>query len=261
MIKKLMLIIILILSFGIVSCSTKKSFKMTTNINSDYDLVDLINYSTKSGNLEAIKYVVEKDKYVVEEDRRFKGFKDRLVSSVILPKAAYYGHLEIVKYLVENGADINAKDNNGWTSLIHAAYNGHLEVVKYLVENKADINAIGKYFGFDGLTSLMFASMNGHLEVVKYLVENGANINDRNEALMGASISGHLEVVKYLVENGADINTKDYVGITPLIYASMFGNFELVEYLIEKGADVNIKYKGRKASDYAKNHVKDLFKK
>ena len=192
MYKKLTLIIILILSFGIVSCSTKKSFKMTPNINSDYDLVDLINYATKSGNLEAIKYVVEKDKYVVEEDRRFK---DRLVSSVILPKAAYYGHLEIVKYLVENGADINAKDYEEFTSLIRA------------------------------------------------------------------SINGHLEVVKYLVENGADINTKDHVGITPLIYASMLGNFELVKYLIGKGADVNIKYKGRKASDYAKNHVKDLFKK
>ena len=71
MYKKLTLIIILILSFGIVSCSSKKSFKMTPNINSDYDLVDLINYATKSGNLEAIKYVVEKDKYVVEEDRRY----------------------------------------------------------------------------------------------------------------------------------------------------------------------------------------------
>ena len=66
MYKKLILIIILILSFEIVSCSIQKSFKMTTNINSSDDLVDLLNYASKSGNLEAIKYVVEK--YKIKED-------------------------------------------------------------------------------------------------------------------------------------------------------------------------------------------------
>ena len=52
--------------------------------------------------------------------------------------------------------------------------NGHLEVVKYLVENKANIHAKNDY-------ALRLASGNGHLEVVKYLVENGANIHAKND--------------------------------------------------------------------------------
>ena len=45
----------------------------------------------------------------------------------------------MVKYLLEKGADIDAKSNNGWTSLIYASINKHVEVAKYLLE-KADIN-------------------------------------------------------------------------------------------------------------------------
>ena len=47
----------------------------------------------------------------------------------------YFGHLEKVKYLVENGADINSKYANGSTALMHAAEKGHLEIVKYLDEH------------------------------------------------------------------------------------------------------------------------------
>ena len=77
------------------------------------------------------------------------------------------GHLEIVKYLVDNGADVHANDDE---ALRWAASNGYLEVVEYLVDNGADIHANN-----DG--ALMWATLNGRLEVVKYLVENGADIH------------------------------------------------------------------------------------
>ena len=85
--------------------------------------------------------------------------------------------------MVENGADINAKDDGGWTALMLASYNGEFEVVKYLVESGANINAKDN----DGRTALMLASLNGKFEVVEYLIEKGANVNAENNDGLTAS--------------------------------------------------------------------------
>jgi len=103
--------------------------------------------------------------------------------------AAIYGSLEIVKFLIENGANIHVW--NDWT-LRWAARNGHLEIVKYLVEKGANIHVMDE-------RALHWAAENGHLEIVKYLVENGADIHAGNDyALCWAAERGHLKVVKYL---------------------------------------------------------------
>jgi len=68
--------------------------------------------------------------------------------------AAINGHLSVVEYLVNQKADINAKDKDNWTLLHSAANNGHLSVVEYLVNQKADINAKDK----NGKTPLGLAS-------------------------------------------------------------------------------------------------------
>ena len=69
------------------------------------------------------------------------------------------GHLDIVKYLVERGANIRVDDDS---SLRYASYNGHLDVVKYLVESGADVHV-------NGDEPLRIATDNGHTEVVNYL--------------------------------------------------------------------------------------------
>ena len=65
----------------------------------------------------------------------------------------------------------------GWTPLHHAANNGHLSVVEYLVNQKADINAKNKYEE----TPLHYAAEKGHLRVVEYLVNQKADINAKNK--------------------------------------------------------------------------------
>ena len=65
-----------------------------------------------------------------------------------LHRAAANGHLSVVEYLVNQEADINAKDRYEKTPLHLASSNGHLSVVEYLVNQEADINAIGEHVGF-----------------------------------------------------------------------------------------------------------------
>ena len=93
-----------------------------------------------------------------------------------LIKNAELGNLEQVKYLIEQGTDINAKDYGGNTALTESSYEGHLDIVKYLIENGADINTKGA----NGYTALIWSSDKGHLEVVKYLIEQGADVNVKN---------------------------------------------------------------------------------
>ena len=158
--------------------------------------------------------------------------------------------MELVKYLVENGADINAKNNDGETALMKSSANHeNIEIVKHLVENGADVNDKDN----NGETALMIASAefknSGVVKylniVVEYLVENGADVNAKNNngetALMRASGNNDMEMVKYLVEHGADVNAKDNNGKTALMRASEYGNIEIVKYLVKNGANINVK--------------------
>ena len=73
--------------------------------------------------------------------------------------------------MVEAGADINTISlYNGNTPLIVASEYGHTPIVEYLIQNKADINARNN----DGKTPLILAKENGHEEIVKHLIEHGA---------------------------------------------------------------------------------------
>jgi ankyrin repeat protein len=160
-------------------------------------------------------------KYLVENGADIHAINDRPLRS-----ASKHGYLEIVKYLVENGANIHAKDDEALTL---ASYNGRLNVVKYLIEKGANIHAKDD-------DALKWALQNAHLEVVKYLVEKGADIHSYDDALKWALQNGHLDVVKYLVENGANIHANDDYALR---LASRNGHLEIVKLLVENGANIH----------------------
>ena len=113
-----------------------------------------------------------------------------------------FGRLDSVKWFVEDlKVNIHAQNDS---ALIEASENGHLEVVKYLVEHGADIHTREDY-------ALSLATLNGHFKVVKYLLEQGTNIHAKNDRpLRWASVTGRLKIIKYLVDQGADISTKNF---------------------------------------------------
>ncbi|XP_041471850.1 uncharacterized protein LOC121421254 [Lytechinus variegatus] len=130
-------------------------------------------------------------------------------------------------------------DNKGITPLHSASFNGHLDVVKYLIDQGAQANTANNA----GVTPLHNASFNGHFDVVKYLIDQGAQANTANNAgitpLHSASFNGHLDVVKYLIDQGAQANTADNEGVTPLHSASLNGHLDVVKYLIDQGAQAD----------------------
>ncbi|MGL4652687.1 ankyrin repeat domain-containing protein [Cetobacterium sp.] len=154
--------------------------------------------------------------------------------------ASQNGHIEIVKLLLEYGADTNIQTDTGATALGFASQNGHIEIVKLLLEYGADTNIQTD----TGATALGFALQNGHIEIVKLLLEYGAQTNIQANggvtALICASTMRQIETVKLLLEHGANVNIQTNGGVTALGSASQNGHIEIVKLLLEHGANVNI---------------------
>jgi ankyrin repeat protein/ribosomal protein L40E len=163
-----------------------------------------------------------------------------------LLKAAREGDVEKVKDLLARGADPNAI-RLGTTPLHIAAGHGRFDIVKILVENGANVN-VKDLMGF---TPLHSAILGNHLAIVKFLIENGADVNAKVEncltkwnwctSLHLAAFAGDPNIIRFLIDRGADLNAKDGAGLTPLHIAARYGHPSVVELLIHHGADVNAK--------------------
>ena len=124
-----------------------------------------------SGDLESLKPLVKICKGAVCLNKEL--FVTETYSITALMAASNKGYLEIVKYLIDEGAYVDAVNNNGATALMEASGEGRLEIVKYLISKNANINAKD----YNGSTALIVATQKGKLEVVRYLISKGANLN------------------------------------------------------------------------------------
>jgi uncharacterized protein len=193
-----------------------------------------------------------------------------------LIEAARSGAADEVRSLLERGADVEARDQNGATALVAAAYGNHVEVGRLLIEagadvdakdeteqsafliatsevgddprlleltlaNGADVNAKDSYNG----TGLIRAAERGHAAIVARLLETRIEVDHVNRlgwtALLEAIILGeggerHTQVVRSLVSAGADVDLADGEGVTPLAHARRQGFSAIVRILEEAGA-------------------------
>ncbi|WP_338957907.1 ankyrin repeat domain-containing protein [Spiroplasma endosymbiont of Tiphia femorata] len=176
-----------------------------------------------------------------------------------LMKAAKKGYLNIVKFLVENDADVNQINLRGETALDRAIENGHLDVIKFLKSCSPQAREREKN------KQLMNAVKENDLEKIKLLLLNNANVNytnsdiftytyrikensfqknikigSGNSALTKAAKKGYLNIIKFLVENDADVNhIINYNKESALTRAAQNNHLDVIKFLVENNADIN----------------------
>lgn len=187
--------------------------------------------ATVCGDLNIAKILVEKKADLSVRD------KDGL--ALVHMAAAWDGHLELVEFWLNHTSDLETKDDQGWTPLMHSAWFGHPAIAAYLIKQGADLEARS----FNGNTSLHLATWNGHANVVRVLLDGKADPNtacNKNETpLQQAAWRGYTTVCQLLLEAGADPNAMSDTGLTPLHQAAANGHEVVAKVLLEWGADPN----------------------
>ncbi|KAK6542442.1 hypothetical protein TWF694_006395 [Orbilia ellipsospora] len=152
--------------------------------------------------------------------------------------ATHFNLLSIVVDVLREGElDINAKDDKGQTALMWAARLKNRDIVKVLLEYGAEPNIQDN----DGSSALHYGATDG--EITRLLVSSKADVKvvtkGGRTALHCAAESGCEEAAKYLIVNGANVDIYVAGGWTPIQIAARRGNREVVEVLIENGAALN----------------------
>ncbi|MBD3320865.1 MAG: hypothetical protein GF350_07210 [Chitinivibrionales bacterium] len=240
-----------ILLYVILLCTT-----VLLSVQAEEDIYD----AAEHGNLDRVKEILKKGPEQVNKE-------DPFGLSTPLDYAAGAGHIEVCRFLIDNGADIHhIQVSTLWTPLHNAAYNAHTDVCELLLSNgaKADIfteAALGHIKKLkqrlkknpsdinkkqrNGTRPLDWAVAGHQPEMCTFLIKKGAHVNlpdttDCSPALELAASRGHIDIAGILLKNGAHVNSgraqKDY---TPLHNAANHGREEMCRFLISEGADVN----------------------
>lgn len=167
--------------------------------------------------------------------------QNRYESATVLGTAAYEGQVAIMQYLIQSKALINFKDPWLCRNALHwACIGGHVEAVKFLVEQKIDINSCDR----DNVSPIIFAAMFRRYSIVPVLIEHGADVKrcDRlhASALHYASFHGSSTVATQVIRAGGVANYPAIIGQgTPLANLAYHKDIFNCRLLIEAGYNLN----------------------
>ena len=206
----------------------------------------LLHYAVSDDDIELVKILLQ-DKYVDVNAEDWSG-------ETPICRAIRHRNFDIVKLLVENGADVNIVSDKLTSPLYYAVIFEDVNIVKYLIDNGAEVNNRGFYLD---RTALHQACNLDRKDIVKLLLEHNINVNIRDDkgetALHYAVINNNTDIIKLLIDNGTEINARNYEGQTALHIAVIYKNIEAIKTLLDSGINKNIKdNEGKTAIDYLK---------
>lgn len=145
--------------------------------------------------------------------------------SCYLSWAVYNDHINIVKYLLENGADM---DNSTYGPLYWAFDRNNFEIIKLLIEKGADLS---RHF------YLSLSCLRNQIETVKYLIGKGVDIHENGDhPLHNALQGGHFKIVKLLIEKGANIHSGEDLSLK---VSCKYGDLDIIRFLLEQKFDIS----------------------
>jgi ankyrin repeat protein len=199
-------------------------------------------FAIASGNMHFIRYVFQRHSIDIN-DPVSQGF-------TALHLATRRKLADVAQFLIENGADVDVRDDQGETALHVAARRGSIPIVQSLLRHGADVNARDKH----GDRPILAATSHCHPEIVRTLLQSGADTNGISsmgrtlvhEAVLPRSRSQAFEterlaILQMLVEHGLSITarTEDKTKYTPLEIAATYGLKTVVIALVKMGVPVN----------------------
>lgn len=188
-------------------------------------------------------------------------------NAIYLATAIKESNIGLTEELINQGVDVNYKGPWGETALHNASESGNFEIVKLLVDNGADVNAERRVHRDkdDKYYPLTIAISKGYISIAEFLVNQGANVNSYDEFhttplhflsnsthwkykmpktdKTGLALACKKEEVffKLLIKKGVHICTKNDLGDTPLSKAIGMANLHIAKLLIEHGIDINVR--------------------
>ena len=177
-------------------------------------------HCARTGNVAAVKSLLARKADV--------NGKDREEQQTALMWAAAQKHADVVKALIDGGADIHAKSRGGFTPMMFAARVGAIEVADVLVAAKSDINEVGPF----GMTPLILASASGQSDFAIKVLDKGANANAKDQH--GATAM-HYAILKGLTS----LNGTSRANYSLYLYRP--AQKDLVTALLKHKADPNVR--------------------
>ena len=172
--------------------------------------------------------------------------------------ACQKGHVAVARLLLDEGAEVDRAAKDGVTPLFIACAEGHVDVVRLLLAKGADVNRAAK----DGATPLYAACFKGHVDVAQLLLDKGAEVDRAKEGgwtpLYAACQNSHVDIARLLLDNGAEVDRAKEGGWTPLLVACGKGHVAVARLCLERGAEVDRALEdGKTPLDIAKHHRRD----
>ena len=254
------------------------------------DGIDMLYYAVENNNVEMSKILIDEGVdagreygfeypyYLTDIAIRKNNNPDMLkilvqsgdidLESSLIPDAIEENNIEMVKYLISIGQDVNAQifADGFWINspMKAAAQNGNIEIAKLLIDEGANLNSSDDYiynaidYGNYDIAKLLIdndvfnlntnttieqaielAKKKKYYEMEKLLSSEDSNNIDGYDELMNAISKGDMKALEKLIKDDTDLN-KEYDNITPLGLAAARNDKEMVKFLVEKGADINL---------------------
>lgn len=170
--------------------------------------------------------------------------------NIVLFYTAAFGDVETIKALQEKCTNLEIYNNYGMSILTIASKYGNIEVVKYLLEQGLDING-GEGF----VPPVVMAVKNNHYDLVKYLIEKGANLvpnSDFYNVLYEAANNGNTQMIDLILKSGYPLD--DNYLFSTATKAIKNRNIDVLQYLLGNGYDLKVKKDGESLLEYADDY-------